>query len=596
MPGLEKLPMADGVHMTRIAGHDRSDEAEALASAHLRVAQSVAVVRQLPMVVFGNGFGALIGAHAIAPTFGWPLCLPMVIGMWILLLPVLRSRTKLQRREVPPRVSERRVRSLTRYSGALGVFWGVCIVSYLPVSPFEVQAFLLTGCAFLAAGSAAAFYVIPRACLAYSAPIFATGLWVIFTSQHPSHIALGLLLVLMCVGVSYMLYANWANFKSTVQLTAEKAFLLDQAQSAAAVKNQFMENVSHEVRAPLTSIVGYAQLLAAESDGIGHAQRRYIDHIVQHTRQLTALAENMLDISRLDAGQVIIAPSAFDPRELFDTLAARFSGPASAKGVEISWSLAPTVPAMIDADSVRIMQVLACLVDNAIKFTSHGSVAIELSWTASTSSAQAMLRLKVSDTGIGIRLADQPRVFERFWQLDGTTRRIHGGAGLGLAICKELVLLMKGSMNIMSQIGSGSSFEILLPCKAADTGTTGIAEIQKILVVDDDIFIGKLIREFLKGGTWEVDVVTSGQEAVARCLDVTFDAIFMDIQMPGMDGMDATRAIRSSGASQDARIVAVTAYLSKDRVTALLARGFNDYLGKPITRDAVLAKLRAPAM
>ena len=361
------------------------------------------------------------------------------------------------------------------------------------------------------------------------------------------------------------------------------------AEAAVEAKAEFLANMSHEIRTPLTGIIGFSGLLG-EIAGLPDTARGYVQRIATSGRALLAVVNDILDFSKLEAGQVELDPHPFDVRRFFDDAVAIFSGEAAAKRLELRLAVDEATPALLEADSARLRQVVANLLSNAIKFTDKGFVSVSARFDAD----QNRLRVEVEDTGPGVSSDKLDRLFKRFSQVDGSVSRRHGGTGLGLSICKGLVDLMGGEIDVISQERVGSTFAFwvaaapaaadALAAPGAETPTSVEAAPSRILVVDDLDVNRELVRAILEATGHDVSEAASGAEAVEMAMASAFDLILMDLQMPGMDGFAAARAIRNLARVNGCTpIIALSANVLPEHIAACTAAGMNDHIGKPVT-------------
>ena len=375
------------------------------------------------------------------------------------------------------------------------------------------------------------------------------------------------------------------------QDVTEQRAALQAAEDAAATKSDFLANMSHELRTPLTSIVGFTDLAMAQTD-VAATTRDYLRRIDNAGRSLMCLVNDILDFSKLEAGQVSIRPEPTDVERLARDVLELFAPQIGAKDLTLSLSIAPEARSLeIDPDRVR--QILLNLVSNAVKFTEAGKVELDITWT------DGRLTASVSDTGPGMTPEQAGRLFQRFSQIDGSATRKAGGTGLGLAICKGLSEAMGGSVGVDSTLGQGSRFwfEIEAPAVAAPTGATAAPTTEapafsldgvSILIADDHPANRELAQLFLAGFGAEVTHAEDGVEAVELASARRFDLILMDARMPRMDGEQALRAIRLSGASQSAPILAYTADAHAADAPAWRAKGFQGMVGKPLSSTELI--------
>lgn len=374
---------------------------------------------------------------------------------------------------------------------------------------------------------------------------------------------------------------------------------LDEARRAAEhaneVKTAFLANMSHEMRTPLNGIAGAATLLA-DTDNADD-KRELLNVISTSVSALSRLTNDILDYAKLNAGTLKLQLAPLNFRAIVDDVFATVQPLASTKTLQMQTDLGSAGDRMLIGDSDRIRQVLTNLITNAIKFTDHGAIKVELRF-ASVNDKLDMAKLAVSDTGIGIAENDLKRLFEPFTQIDNTATRRYSGAGLGLAITRQLVTLMGGTIDVQSSPGQGSRFCVEIPLLRALTteqpshDKTTAALHGQVLLVEDNATNRLVAQKMLK--SIGVDVVTAenGEQALQVFKQGNTDLILMDWHMPVMDGLEATRRIRATGhEGRQVPIIALTANVLDDQRAACLAAGMNDVLTKPISRDALLSRL-----
>jgi len=362
---------------------------------------------------------------------------------------------------------------------------------------------------------------------------------------------------------------------------------LKAAQAAAEAKAEFLANMSHEIRTPLTGIIGYSALLQDMSGLPDHA-RTHVGRIMASGTTLLAIVNDILDFSKIDAGHLELDPQPFLVTGFLETYFSFFENAAEKKGLTLERRVTGEVPAWLVADSQRLGQIVSNLVSNAIKFTARGRICVELDYAKET----GRLLISVCDSGEGVAADKLARLFTRFTQADGSVSRRHGGAGLGLAICKSLTELMGGEIGVISTIGSGSIFSVSIPAAVAEPDAVLSADAPKepcelepkqILVVDDVEANRQLLKLILEAIGHHVTLAVDGQDAVRLASQSPFDVILMDLQMPGMDGFAAARAIRRSAtANAHTPIIALSANVLPEHKRASAEAGMNDHLAKPI--------------
>jgi PAS domain S-box-containing protein len=375
---------------------------------------------------------------------------------------------------------------------------------------------------------------------------------------------------------------------------------IEASQAANTAKSQFLATMSHEIRTPLNGVLGMAQ--AMEADELSEAQRARLTIIRESGQSLLAILNDVLDISKIEAGKLALESAPFDLAEVANSTRHAFDALAEGKGVALSLEITPAARGGCVGDAVRVRQVLSNLVSNALKFTAAGRVAVRVSRRGER------VRIEVSDTGIGIAPADMQRLFEKFEQADASTTRRYGGSGLGLAICRELAELMGGRVEARSEAGVGSTFTVVLrlpraadeeshaaPSPQAAPGELDPERPLRLLAAEDNEVNQLVLKTLLAQLGVEPVIVGDGEAAIAAFEAAEWDAILMDVQMPRVDGPTATRIIRQLEAASGrprTPIIALTANAMAHQAQAYFDAGMDGFVAKPIEVGQLFAALQ----
>jgi PAS domain S-box len=383
------------------------------------------------------------------------------------------------------------------------------------------------------------------------------------------------------------------------------------ADAANRAKSDFLANMSHEIRTPMNAIVGFTYLML--NTGLTPKQENYITKIQSANNTLLQTINDILDFSKIEADKMTLESAPFLLSDAFDAVQTLFADKCEEKGLRFSVTIAPETPLRLEGDILRLNQVLNNLVSNAIKFTTEGEIAVNATLAKEEMNENGdkvvTLCITVKDTGIGIEPDQRQSLFDPFMQADNSTSRRFGGTGLGLAITNRLIEMQNGSITVESTAGKGTTFALSIPFVAGNASdlapTAADADIphlqftgKKILIVEDNLINQQVAEEILSSRGIEITLCNDGREAVALLQkNKTFDLIFMDLQMPRMDGYEATTVLRQQGICDEVPIVAMTADALSQEKERCTACGMNGHLAKPIViaeLDRILLQFLQP--
>lgn len=422
-------------------------------------------------------------------------------------------------------------------------------------------------------------------------------------ASAPVHYVLGVTLLVFLGGV--MRSSRYFNevLVESITVELEKSHLVKKAEAAVRAKNAFLANISHEIRTPMNSILGMAQLaFKAEHNP---RQREYLKKIQLSGEHLLGIIDDILDISKIDAGKLSIEVVDFELAIVIETLADLLASKAEDKGIKLNFYIDPAVPPYLRGDPRRLCQVLTNLVNNAIKFTDKGEVNIRVKRLGEDRN-EAVLRFEVQDTGVGMSRDEIAQLFQPFQQVDCSTTRKYGGTGLGLVISKQLVEMMEGGkIGVESFPEQGSTFWFTLKMTEGvpaaepqapesaknESGVLAKLKGSRILLVDDNDFNREVAVDFLQSAGTEVITSSNGKEAIELIRRQRFDCVLMDVQMPVMDGVEAVQLIRKDPAIKHVRVIALTANASREDRERYLAAGMDDVIIKPFNYQTLFTTI-----
>lgn len=414
---------------------------------------------------------------------------------------------------------------------------------------------------------------------------------------------------------SRFVWASWASvlllalvlvlLGNTMRMHRQSEAMRQAAEQLAQAKSEFLAKMSHEIRTPLNGVIATADLLATTE--MTAEQRDLLNTLTLSAKTLLELINDILDFSKIEAGKMVLETLPLSPAVLAEEVVSIMGPAARRKGLTLRTELEAELPTRVLGDPYRLRQILLNFVGNAIKFTEQGEIVVRVRRVESQTPVQthAWLRFEVQDTGIGVPPDKQTNIFDSFTQADNSTTRQYGGTGLGLAICKRLVELMGGRIGVISQPGAGSCFwfEVSLPivggndADASETSTSAQESVSleglQVLLVEDNSVNQKVAVRMLQKLGCEVTVAENGQQALERLARDSFDVVLMDMQMPVMDGLTATRLLRAreQGAGKRQVVIALTANAMQSDRERCFEAGMDDYLSKPLTLEALRAVL-----
>ena len=505
-------------------------------------------------------------------------------------------------------------------SAVTGLSWGAAAWIFYDASIPTYRVLLVLVLAGLTTGAARLLIPIFAANIAYFYLAIVPLMARVLTDADTRSVTLGVMCVLYLGYMTVAARQQLRTLRRSIRLGFENGALVDslgaeivrregvetelrtareRAEAASRAKREFLATMSHEIRTPMNGILGMLRIV--RDCPLTPDQHEHLSTAAGSADTLLELLDDILDFSKIEAGRLELERIAFAPGATMKTVGDLLRPRAAAKAIELSAEFDPRLPGGLIGDPTRLRQVLFNLLGNAIKFTDRGHISLTVTCDA-LDAASATLAFTVADTGIGMDAAAVARLFNAFSQADSSMSRRFGGTGLGLAISQKLVEAMGGKITAESTPGGGSKFSFVLrfPRPAADAAAppadgdaryVAPALRGRVLVVEDDRINQRVIGHFLKQMGLEVAFVEDGYDAVHAATTTALDAVLMDCQLPGLDGLEATRRIRKNLAGRPLPIVAITANASTADRTACLAAGMDDFLTKPVRREVLATTL-----
>src|SRR5947208_2910133 len=513
-------------------------------------------------------------------------------------------------------LSEQAVRTGVRSTVTLvAIAWGVGGAVVLPLVPFETTALILVCLAGLIASALTTPAADPLSIRGFLAGIALPVFVALATSDQSHHLAAAIIVAVFTLGMAIVARRAHLTLVDHLQVTARLAVseeaakraegvmreARDLAERVARARSAFLANMSHEIRTPMNAVLGFVELILDTE--LTQEQRRALELVRSASEALLMILTDILDYSKIEADHLELEAIPFDVSKVVHATASLLAVRARERHLELLAEVTPEVPRAVRGDPTRLRQILMNLIGNAIKFTEQGEVVVSVT-TALAADDVVQLRFAIRDTGIGIAPENLGCVFREFTRGDSTMTRRYGGTGLGLAISQRLVRLMGGEITVTSEVGRGSDFSFTLPFPAevAAPRAAGLATLggRRMLIVDDNQTNRRILRDMLATEGIKVDEASTageGLEAIrgAAKKHAPYDLAILDVQMPDMDGFEATHAIRALPKGKDLPIVGLTAHALSGERERCLSHGMTDYLAKPFKAHELFALVEGTA-